>query len=431
MGHDAFVGGYRKPNFKLHLIIFITIVGVSVFLSTQVEKSKTNTRVEALKIPVPVDSMFIDSETTRAVAKLKEASKPAPQLSATESEVEYQFDDGSRLTEINKMLEANDPEEVLAEEQQVTITLAKVETTKEIPVKTKQPAIPEKVAAIEKEKDIAIMVPDDKPAVPVKKEPNKPVAARPKQKQNLNALGNMDSVYELQQDRFLETLAKSAELETKESVDIKRIKEAIRADKPLTLESSVNSKPETRQKEGLVKVATTDVSGVINTKPDTPTALVKSTDKKLQKKLEKKDLIAKASVSSKTMKNEPQDITLTKSELNNVVKQFAQSYNKGDINRLIALFDNNAQTNDQKNKQGIKAEYTELFKTTADRNIQFKNMFWDLGKGKANGSAKFVVYVKPVGSNESALVEGKIKITAIKGARGVFIKSFLHELASQ
>jgi len=137
--------------------------------------------------------------------------------------------------------------------------------------------------------------------------------------------------------------------------------------------------------------------------------------------------LANPESSAKTL----QELTITKGELNNILSQFARSYNQGDIKRLMALFDENAITNDQKDKTGIQAEYADLFRSTTERDINIKDIHWDLGKGKAKGDARFTVLVKPMGSTESARIEGKIEILAIKEDRGVFIKSLMHEVSAQ
>lgn len=422
MGHDAFVGSYRKPSFKLHFIIFVTIVGVSVFLSTQVEKSKDNTHVKALKIPVPIDSVFVDEDAAKKAANTNSSSRTAEAQPVIESdtETEYRFDGGPNIADIDKMLAKHDePSEAVNTEKPEINAAVDTSSTGEL----------------KRENDIAIMVTDsmvDETVVGetlidkgVVSEDSKPEPAKTKSK--FNAIGKMDTVYELQQDRFLETLAKTANLEMKETVEIKRIKEAIRADRPLTISSVVKTKPGVKNKladnkKSLVKVASTKATGVIETKSSAPgnaTVTKKST------------VVTKIAKTSGQKPNVVEKIDITKSELNNVLLQFTRSYNKGDINRLIALFDDNAKTNDQKNKVGIKAEYADLFKSTADRNITINNMHWNLGKGKARGDAKFIVTVKPKGSAEQARFQGSIEITAIKESRGVFIKSLIHTVSTQ
>ena len=64
MGHNAFVERYDRPNYKLHVIIFMAIAGVSIVLATQVEKSRDKADIAALKAPVPIDSIAMDENST-------------------------------------------------------------------------------------------------------------------------------------------------------------------------------------------------------------------------------------------------------------------------------------------------------------------------------------------------------------------------------
>ena len=429
MGHDAFVGSYKKPNFKLHLFIFMTIVGVSVFLSTQVEKSKNNTRVEALKIPVPIDSVFVDADKQQDERKIAEATSTVPVIKEPDSE--YRFDSGPNLAAIDKLLAEHDETTGtdIAVEESIAIDAPKVQSVN----LQRQEIDSNNIANAEREKDVAIMVIDEE-APQLKPEVVEPEVAKASLTTKTKTIapkkiGKMDTVYELQQDRFLETLAKTANSDAEESLEVKRMKDAMRADRPLAIKSTIKSEPidDAGSNTELVKVATTNTAGVIDSKK-------KSSAKVTKKKI----VVAKKSLSNTEVKqNNPvskatlDEISLTRSELNNVLSQFMRSYNKGDIQRLMALFDENATTNDQRNKQGIKSEYLELFKSTSDRDIKIRNIQWDLGKGKAKGDAKFTVTVKPVGSAQAAQVEGKLRILAVKESRGVFIKSLLHEVTVQ
>ena len=432
MGHGAFVDDYKKPNFRLHLIILLTIVGVSVFLSTQVEKSKEKTRIEALKIPVPIDSVFVDEDAQKAKPRV-ETPKVADASSAIiEPEVEYRFENGPNLSAIDSMLASvdepvSDVDGVLSAESSEPANQDHVEITKS---DADIPATEETAQRLEKEQDVAIMVTDDMVSESVQ---NKSVDQSLSDSETANSniseskntektVAKMDAVYESQQDRFLKTLAKTASQQAEESVEVKRMKEAIRSDKPLKLKSTVKATPVTEDNNEIVKVASTTSSGVIEKK------VTKNTAKQQKNLVIAKKSETKKADAAKSITDPVRQITLTKSELNNVLAQFARSYNKGDIKRLMALFDENAVTNDQKSKLGIKAEYDELFKTTSNRQIKIRNIQWSLNSDKAKGDARFTVTVQPLGSAESAQIEGKIEILAVKEDRGVFIKRLLHQV---
>ena len=389
------------------------------------EKSKNNTRVEALKTPVPIDSVFVEETNQTADTKLAAVRSPASTV-IKEPETEYRFDDGPNLAAINLLLAKHDDTVIESQTENVAESRSAEASLNSSTDLAQQEATSNTVVPVS-EKDIAIMVVDEEVIQPKVAEPEAPVEAFTK-KTGSKKIGKMDTVYELQQDRFLETLAKTANTEVEESSDIKRMKEAMRADRPLTITSAVKPEVESHEnsKTEIVKVAAVETAGVIEP--------VKQSGKStVQKTVIAKETLAKSKISQKKSPADinPDEIPLTRSELNNVLSLFMRSYNKGDIQRLMALFDDEATTNGQKNKQGIKSEYLELFETTSNRDIRIRNIQWDLGKGKAKGDAKFTVIVKPLGSTQTAQVEGKLEILAIKEKRGVFIKSLRHEVSVQ
>lgn len=422
MGHNAFEGSYRKPNLKLHTVIFLTIVGVSVFLSTQVEKTKNNVDVKALKTPVPIDSVFVNETSQQNNPTVAKSSVTQPVTK--EQEAEYHFDNGSNLAAIDQMLAKHDE--------------SSASEVANVAVNDLEPSMASRDTASQqentKEKDVAIMVTDDEVQesavlasstdieTPVSDTDTKITTDKPRK------VGKLDAVYELQQDRFLETLAKTATTNNEETPEVKRMKQAMKTDKPLKRTSTVSQELTSKDEN------TSVIKVVVNQSPEKgkkPDSQVESVASKSRKNVVKKDRLTTSSNNLQTAKLKNEELLLTRSELNNVLSQFTRSYNRGDIQRLMALFDDNAVTNDQHSKNGIKAEYSELFSNTSVRNIKIRNIQWDLGKGKARGDARFTVTVKPSGSNEIAQIEGKLEILAIKESRGVFIKSLLHEVSTR
>ena len=227
----------------------------------------------------------------------------------------------------------------------------------------------------------------------------------------------MDLAYQQQQDRFLQTLAKSAQLDTKESIEIKKLKAAIREDKPLSREAKTVKAPVVKKVVAApVQDATQNIQPSIKkAKTYQPQAQIVAVKMQLpgSNNTRTSETISNR-IESTAKSSLPQ---LTKGELNKIVSQFAHSYNKGDINRLMALFADNATTNDQTSKLGIKADYAELFNSTEHRNLMIKE-----------GAADFVVTVQPKNSVERNLYRGYIKITAIKQYKDVYITRLIHEL---
>ncbi|MEJ2179579.1 MAG: hypothetical protein P8Y28_03880 [Gammaproteobacteria bacterium] len=47
MGQDAFFERYEKPRNRLQIVVFVSILAVSIFLATQVEKAKDKAAIRA------------------------------------------------------------------------------------------------------------------------------------------------------------------------------------------------------------------------------------------------------------------------------------------------------------------------------------------------------------------------------------------------
>lgn len=399
MGHDAFLERHSRPNYKLHVFILMAIVGVSVFLSTQVEKSKQNTDIAALKKPVPIDSLAIESNPgTNSIPVIKPPVVTASQTESLGDEVvaEYAFDDGPKVA-ANQMTGAHLEEVENATPQNISTGDAGL-------IATAEAASTPDVAKNEE----SLQVAETEEGITTKRSASK-----------------MDTIYQQQQDRFLLTLAKTAELESKESFDIQRLKDAIRNDKPLSGDdknANIGGSPENKSGGRDEKQSPTFVKVSENTD-------VQRTAKKNKQKINiARSRLVTTKVDNSRFNKNNDEVFLTKGELDKVLSQFTLYYNKGDINRLMTLFSVNASTNDQHSKLGIKADYNELFANTDTRNLQIKNMQWSLGKSKAEGKASFVVTVQQKNSNEQNLLQGNLKIIAVKEERGVYITHLLHEL---
>ena len=65
MGQDAFFERYEKPRNRLQIVVFVAILAVSIFLATQVEKSKDKAAIAAFNNPVPIDSIGIGNSNAQ------------------------------------------------------------------------------------------------------------------------------------------------------------------------------------------------------------------------------------------------------------------------------------------------------------------------------------------------------------------------------
>jgi len=399
MGRNAFVERYDRPNYKLHVIIFLAITGVSIFLATQVEKNRGKANIAALKAPVPIDSIAIESnspseqiipsiEPPVAVNRAPLNETPDIALNTENSSQEYSFDNTPNLNSADAQMVAMNmdvenisvgSEVVVAEDRQVSESL------------------------------VNDAVADDTK--------NQPDNTSNNIEQAEGSVASLDQAYQQQNDRFLQTLAKTAEREQpKESDDIKKLKEAIRSDKPLAARQERTAKLNSTVSKNISE------DNIEKSKNIKQVANVQPVDRSLAYRNTPEATAIEARLKTTEV------IVMTKGELDRVVKQFTKSYNAGDINRLMALFAENASTNDQQSKLGIKADYAELFNNTKTRKLMINDINWQLGKGRAEGAAEFVVTVQAKNGLEENSFRGHIKITAIKHSRGVYITRLLHEL---
>jgi putative secretion ATPase (PEP-CTERM system associated) len=113
-------------------------------------------------------------------------------------------------------------------------------------------------------------------------------------------------------------------------------------------------------------------------------------------------------------------------ELKALLTSFTKYYENGDIDQLMSLFANNAQTNDQTTLSGIRKDHMDLFNTTDARQMFLKNISWTVKGNVAKGNGNFEVMVQPKGQTEFASVKGTIDVEAVKNGNQVKITKFFH-----
>ena len=115
------------------------------------------------------------------------------------------------------------------------------------------------------------------------------------------------------------------------------------------------------------------------------------------------------------------------SELKNLLTSFTRYYEGAQLDNLMGLFANNAQTNDQNTLAGIRKDHDDLFKSTQQRQIFLKDVQWQIKDKTATGKGKFEVMVQSNGQESFASVTGIITIEAEKSDNGLKITKFLHK----
>jgi len=118
----------------------------------------------------------------------------------------------------------------------------------------------------------------------------------------------------------------------------------------------------------------------------------------------------------------------SQTDLNALLSGFTEAYENGDINRLMNLFADNAQTNDQNTLAGIRKDHVDLFNATEARQMFLKDVKWDVKGNTATGKGNFEVLVQSKGQSSFATVKGKITLEAVKTTDGVKLSKFFHQV---
>lgn len=124
----------------------------------------------------------------------------------------------------------------------------------------------------------------------------------------------------------------------------------------------------------------------------------------------------------------PATSPITAQDLQSLVNKFAQSYASGNIESMMALFADNAKTNDQNTTAGIRKDYLDLFQGTDTRQMIIKNMKWSLANNQATGEGPFEVNVRAKGKKAVTSVKGSLKITVMKSNSGAKIVQMIHNV---
>ena len=442
MGHGALFVKYDKPNYKLHFAILVAIIATSVVLSLQVSKKKQATDIVAMKEPVPIDSVASRTELSASVneTQISEAAL-IPMVSETPSsfiaQIESQSttlasvnsvaasDSNSTIAELN---DANNQSEIVSQPDQDSPMFSNLANesqdtepnNKDLPETTATAKVVEKTetdiavtSASEEERlnevsendvieqvgnkpqrkivaDTVVNVDGNSDENNIQVSMNNDDKAKVEKLKNSNTI-SLDDVYHKQQQNFLNTLARSVEKDNTADNSVKKIRDAIKNDKPIeTATDAVESRVKVKQK-------------------------VASLDKN------------KLGISNSEKKNRLLS-RITRGELNNVLSQFTYYYNSGDIKRLMNLFNDQATTNGQSSKQGIKNDYADLFSTTQARRLMLKNIKWNLDSARASGAADFEVVIQSKNGEQRSSLKGVLSISAVKGADGIFITRLFHEV---
>ena len=123
--------------------------------------------------------------------------------------------------------------------------------------------------------------------------------------------------------------------------------------------------------------------------------------------------------------------SIEKVDLINLISRFTTAYEQGEITQFMALFSIDATGFDgttEADRNGIEADYIDLFKTTDARQIAIKEIKWDTENNISKGASEFVVTVKNINSDHFEFVSGLITFEVEKTQSGLFITRITYKL---
>ncbi len=112
--------------------------------------------------------------------------------------------------------------------------------------------------------------------------------------------------------------------------------------------------------------------------------------------------------------------------LANLIDHFSFMYELGELDEFMALFSQDALTNDDKGWDGIRNDYKSLFGSTFSRTIELENMRWEKTGEIAVGKGGFVVTVLRRQGEEPRVFSGDIVLEVSQMERDLLIKGMYH-----
>jgi putative secretion ATPase (PEP-CTERM system associated) len=117
-------------------------------------------------------------------------------------------------------------------------------------------------------------------------------------------------------------------------------------------------------------------------------------------------------------------VKINETELINLVDNFLAYYASADLDKVMGLFASDARTNNRTNAQGIRSDYTELFKSTTMRKMNIGPLQWSIENDYARGIGDYQARINPVGTQNSQTFSGNITIQVQKDDQGLKITRF-------
>jgi DnaJ-domain-containing protein 1 len=117
-------------------------------------------------------------------------------------------------------------------------------------------------------------------------------------------------------------------------------------------------------------------------------------------------------------------------EIESLLGRFVTSYERGDLESYVALFDDRARTSDKEGKVAIRKDYANLFSSSQNRQISLKNIRWASEGDSARGEGGFALRIRTRDNPEVKTYSGTVRFELVKLENQLLIKGFFHDLDS-
>ncbi|WP_455212747.1 hypothetical protein [Kaarinaea lacus] len=104
----------------------------------------------------------------------------------------------------------------------------------------------------------------------------------------------------------------------------------------------------------------------------------------------------------------------TQGELQDVVTQYVDSYQSGDIRRIMELFASGTWTADPAGLEELRKDYVDLFESTSDRQVFISNVDWSFKDNKAMGTGDLVINLLSKQDHKITKKKGKVRLIVEK-----------------
>lgn len=120
----------------------------------------------------------------------------------------------------------------------------------------------------------------------------------------------------------------------------------------------------------------------------------------------------------------PQDSQIGLAALNKIVLGFEAAYQAGDSTRLAAFLSPTVRTNDQTDRDGVKAQYKTFFANSSKRNLMLTNLSWQREDNYVKGIGEYKISVTNKGDGSILEETGKLTMQLENSSGKLLITRF-------